>query len=139
MYYRIGIGTKYYGDQRVFPAARVLVGDDGVEFSPAEGGLVYTQMRTDVLGEHTPSLRVSPLPRPLPVPITAQVALILTLKQIPVNIEKPFKRAARNRVSVQAYLLKKPRTLSRSGCLQPRCPSVWIRFCLSLSPPNACV
>ena len=36
--------------------------------------------------------------------VTAQMTLILTLKQIAVYIKEPFKRAARNRVSVQAYL-----------------------------------
>ena len=73
----------------------------------AERRLVNTQMRSDVLREHAPLLCMKTLCRVFPLPVSAQMSLVLTLKQIIVDTEEPFKRAARNRVSVQAYLLKK--------------------------------
>ena len=108
----------------MFPTTGSLVGDYGIEFSVAERGLVDAQVRPDVLGKYTPLLGVKTFRCIFPLPVTAQMPLVLTLKQIAVYIEEPLKRAARNRVSVQAYLLKKPRTLSRSGYLRPLNPSV---------------
>ena len=110
---------------------RSLVGDYRVYLSITKRGLVDTEMAAYILGEDTPLLGMKPFRAILPLPVTAQMAFVLPLKQIAVYIEEPFKRAARNRVSVQAYLLKKPRTLSRSGCLRLRCPSALTRSCLS--------
>ena len=124
MYYRIGVCSKNYCHDGVLPAVGVLVGDDGVKLSAAQRGFVDAQVRAYILRKHAPSLRVKALGRVLPLPIAAQMALVLTLEQIAVYIEEPFKRAARNRVSVQAYLLKKPQTLSRSGCLRLLNPNV---------------
>lgn len=42
-----------------------------------------------------------------PPPVAAQMTFILTPKQITVCIKESFRRAVRNRVSVQAYLLDK--------------------------------
>ncbi len=120
----IGISSEHDGHQRMFPAMRGLISDYRVELSIAQRCLVYAQMRPDVLGEDTPLLGVKPLCGVFPLPIAAEMTLVLALKQISVNAEEPFKRAARNRVFVQAYLLKKPRTLSRSGYLQPLCPTL---------------
>lgn len=119
----------------MFPATRFLVGDYRVELSVAGRCLIDAQMLTHVLGEDSPPFRVLPFGSIFPLPISTQMPFVLTFKQIPVNIKEPFKRAARDRVPVQAYLLKKPRTLSRCGCLQPLYPSALIRFYLSLCRP----
>ena len=108
----------------MFSAVCLLVCHNRVKFSTAERGLVDAQMRPYVLREHPPLLGVKALCRVLPLPVSAQMALVLALEQIAVYVEEPFKRAARNRVSVQAYLLKKPQTLSRSGYLRLLNPSV---------------
>ena len=117
MEYRVAGSSRHNGYKRMFPTVGILVGHDCIEFSVAERGLVNTQMWPDVLREHQPLLGVKPLRCIFPLPVTTQMTLVLTLKQISVYIEEPLKRAARNRVFVQAYLLKKPQTLSRSGCL----------------------
>ena len=119
MKHRVAVRGRHNGHKRMFPAVGILVGHDGIEFAVAKRGLVYAQMWPDILWEHAPSLRMKPLRGVLPLPITAQMALILTLEQISVYTEEPLERAARNRVSVQVYLLKKPQTLSRSGFLRP--------------------
>ena len=123
------------GHKGMFPAMRGFVGHDGVELTVAQRGFVYAKMRPDVLRKHLPMSGMKPLCCVLPLPIAAKVALVLPLEQISVNAEEPFKRAARNRVSVQAYLLKKPQTLSRSECLRLLNPIDGLRFCPSLHQP----
>ena len=115
----------------------VLVGHDGIELTIAERGLVNAQIWPDILWKYTPLFCVQTLCGVFPLPVTAQMTLILTLEQISVYAEEPLKRAARNRVSVQAYLLKKPQTLSRSGCLQLLNPTGGLRSCRSLFQSTA--
>ena len=114
---------------------RSLVGDNRVQFSITQRGLIDTEMAAYILGEDAPLPGMQPLSTVFPLPVTAQMTFVLTLKQIAVYIEEPFKRAARNRVSVQAYLLKKPQTLSRNGYLQLLNPNVWRHSCRSLLLP----
>ncbi len=99
------------GYDRVLTTVCILVSDYRVQLSITQRSLVNTQTAAYILMEDAPLLCMKPLCAVFPLPITAQMAFVLTLKQIAVYIEKPFKRAARNRVSVQAYLLKKPQTL----------------------------
>ncbi len=120
----MGIRTEDYLPDGMFSAVCLFVCHNRVKLSTAERGLVDAQVRPYVLREHPPLLGVKALCRVLPLIVAAQMALVLTLKQITVYIKEPFKRAARNRVSVQAYLLKKPQTLSRSGSLRQPSPSV---------------
>lgn len=108
----------------MFSAVRLFVRHNRVEFPPAQRGLVDAQMRSYILREHPPLLGMAAFGTVFPFPIAAKMALVLALEQISVYIEEPLKRAARNRVSVQAYLLKKPQTLLRSGCLRLLNPSV---------------
>ena len=113
----------------------LFVGHDRVQLPTAQRGLVNAQMGSDIPWEHTPLFCVHALCRVLPLPVAAQMTLVLTLEQIPVYVEEPLKRAARNRVSVQATLLKKPQTLSRSGSLRLPNPIGGLRSCLSLRQP----
>lgn len=107
----------------MFQAMGGFVGHNGIEFTVAQRALVYAQVRADVLRKHAPLFGMNPLRRVFPLPVAAEMTLVLALKQVSVYIEEPLKRAARNRVSVQAYLLKKTQTLSRSGCLRLLNPS----------------
>ena len=55
--------------------------------------------------------------------VAAQMTLILALEQVAVNVKEPFKRAARNRVSVQAYLLKSRKLFREAGSFGYQIPA----------------
>ena len=137
MEHSVAVRGRNNGHKRMFTTVGILVGHDGIEFAVAKRCLVNAQMWPDVLREHPPLLGVKPFRRVFPLPVAAQMTLVLTLEQISVYIEEPLKRAARNRVSVQATLLKKPQTLSRSGCLQLLNPTGGLRSCRSLCQSTA--
>lgn len=118
----VGIRAQENRHNGALSTMRLLVGHDCVQLAAAKRRLVNAQVRPDVLRKHAPLPRMKPLRCVLPLLITAEMTLVLTLEHISVYVEEPLKRAARNRVSVQAYLLKKPQTLSRSGSLRPLNP-----------------
>ena len=65
-----------------------------------------------------------------PRPKITQILFVLPLELITVNIEVFLKRAARNRVFLQAILLKKPQTQVSGGYLLLLISSLWKRFYL---------
>ena len=71
----------------------------------------------------------------IPTAISTQMILVLALKFIPMHMEKTLKRAGRNWVSLQATLLKKPRTPSSGRCPGLPDPNLSIRFCPSPYQP----
>lgn len=85
------------------PVSR-LVGDYRVQLTVAQRGLINAKALSHILGKDTPTLGVPPFFSVLPTPVATEMTLVLALKQISVYVEEPLRRAARNRVSVQAYL-----------------------------------
>ncbi len=73
--------------------------------------VVNAKSQSHVLRKYSPLLRMLTFGCVFPIPVATQMAFVLSFKQISVNIEEPFKRAACNRVSVsiQILLIVKPK------------------------------
>lgn len=93
----------------------VLIGHYGIQFTIAEACLVNAQARADVLWEYEIAFSMSAL-FGYPITVAAQVAFILTLKLLAVDVIVLLKRRSRYRVLIQAPLLKKRQTLSSAVC-----------------------
>lgn len=79
-YYRVRVCTEDNGHDCPLAAMGVLVGDYRIEFAIAQRGFVYAKMNAYVLREDKPLLGVPPLCGVFPLPIPAQMTLVLPLK-----------------------------------------------------------
>ena len=91
----------------------IFVGDDGLDVTIGECGLVNAEIRSDILGKYKPLLGVFPV---FPGAKVAQMILVGTLELVTFYVIWFLERSGRNRGCIQGILLKKSQTPSSSEC-----------------------
>ena len=95
----------------------VFVGENSVQLTIGQRGLINANIGTDVLWEYKVIASVPPIAIFYPTAVIAQMVFVSTFEIVTFDVVRSLERPGSYRGRVQQPLLKKPQTRVRCGCI----------------------